>query len=91
MKTEFLVQFESKNLIQNQILELRANAVRRIIATSSRPGKLDAMIRRRFPKRIHIPMIQEEGRRSFLGKEMPGIWDGMRDEEFEYIIEKTDG
>ena len=80
--TEFLVQMDGVGKDQTGILVLGATNV---------PWEIDSALRRRFQKRIYIPLPDEEARKAMFkihfGKEMHEL----TDEDFDYLAKHTEG
>ena len=75
IKTEFLVQMQGVGIDNDQILVLGATNI---------PWGLDAAIRRRFEKRIYIPLPEEEARRRLFELNIGTM---LCDEKSEYLSE----
>jgi SpoVK/Ycf46/Vps4 family AAA+-type ATPase len=85
IKTEFLVQFDGCGTnAEDRIL---------LIGATNRPGEIDEAARRRFRKKLYIPLPDENARKSLLLnllKKQPGSHN-LTDEEITSIVEKTNG
>jgi len=82
VKTEFLVQMQGVGKGSNGILVLGATNV---------PWELDPAIRRRFEKRIYIP-LPDAPARSYMAKlHLGDTPNSLQDPDFESIGERTDG
>jgi len=83
VKTEFLVQMDGVGKTEGQVLVLGATNV---------PWELDAAIRRRFEKRVYIPLPEAEARsymvKLHLGDETPH---NLEDADFDKLGQITEG
>lgn len=83
VKTEFLVQMDGVGKSEGQVLVLGATNV---------PWELDAAIRRRFEKRVYIPLPEADARsymvKIHLGNETPH---NLQDEDFDRLGGITEG
>jgi len=83
VKTEFLVQMQGVGKDDEGILVLGATNI---------PWDLDPAVRRRFQKKIYIPLPEDIARRALfklqLGKETPH---SLTEEEIEYLSSITEG
>merc|ERR1712176_1023992 len=82
VKTEFLVQMDGVGRESSQVLVLGATNV---------PWELDAAIRRRFEKRVYIPLPEAEARSVMLKLHIGDTPHTLTEEEFERTGEITEG
>ena len=83
IKTEFLIQLDGAGTDQN------AKVV--VIGATNRPDELDEAARRRFVKRIYIPLPDAAGRRQLLCTLLKGTAHSLIDENVDMLVEKTVG
>ena len=83
IKTEFLVQLDGAGTDQN------ARIV--VIGATNRPDELDEAARRRFVKRIYVPLPDVAGRRQMIGNLLRGQSHTLNEEDIFMLIEKTNG
>lgn len=82
VKTEFLVQMDGVGKAEGQVLVLGATNV---------PWELDAAIRRRFEKRVYIP-LPEPGARAYMCKlHLGDTPNSLTEDDFESLGELTEG
>ena len=62
VKTEFLVQLDGAGTAEAQAKNVL------VVGATNRPQELDEAARRRFVKRLHIPLPDEEGRTIIIQK-----------------------
>jgi len=82
IKTEFLVQMDGVGKGKGSILVLGATNV---------PWELDAAIRRRFEKRIYIPLPEKHARAVMLKLHIGDTPHTLTDRDFDKLGEKTEG
>jgi vacuolar protein-sorting-associated protein 4 len=82
VKTEFLVQMDGVGASDGQILVLGATNI---------PWELDAAIRRRFEKRVYIPLPEAEARTSMVRLNLGDTPNDLRDKDFDKIGQITVG
>jgi len=82
IKTEFLVQMDGVGNNSNGLLILGATNV---------PWELDAAIRRRFEKRVYIPLPQSEARTFMVRLHLGDTPNSLVDKDFERLGEITKG
>ena len=82
IKTEFLVQMQGVGIDNDGILVLGATNI---------PWGLDAAIRRRFEKRIYIPLPEEEARRRLFELNIGNILGNIKPEDLSELAKKTEG
>ncbi|KAF9976498.1 hypothetical protein BGZ65_007815 [Modicella reniformis] len=83
LKTEFLLQFDGAG----------TNADDRVLVmgATNRPQELDEAARRRFVKRIYIPLPEAETRRALLTKLLSGHDFCLTKNEIQQLVEQTEG
>lgn len=82
IKTEFLVQMQGVNTDNDGILVLGATNI---------PWVLDAAIRRRFEKRIYIPLPEEMARLHIFKLHIGNTPNSLSEDDFRILAKKTDG
>nr|CCA24026.1 vacuolar protein sortingassociating protein putative [Albugo laibachii Nc14] len=82
IKTEFLVQMQGIGTAHDGVLVLGATNV---------PWELDPAIRRRFEKRIHIPLPESKARKELLKLHLGDTPHALEDVDYEQISKQTDG
>jgi len=82
IKTEFLVQMDGVGKNSGNLLILGATNV---------PWELDAAIRRRFEKRVYIPLPEREARTYMARLHLGDTPNSLSDEDFERLGETTTG
>ena len=82
VKTEFLVQMDGVGKAEGQVLVLGATNV---------PWELDAAIRRRFEKRVYIPLPEPEARAYMVKLHLGDTPNDLEEEDFEKLGEITEG
>lgn len=82
VKTEFLVQMDGVGKTEGQILVLGATNI---------PWELDAAIRRRFEKRVYIPLPEAEARSYMIKLHLGDTPNDLEDEDFDSLGELTEG
>ncbi|XP_055337844.1 spastin-like [Paramacrobiotus metropolitanus] len=83
LKTEFLVQFDGVGTTsEDRIL---------VMGATNLPQELDLAALRRFPKRIMIPLPDEEARMGMIKKLVGDHPAALREEDFEEIADMTEG
>jgi vacuolar protein-sorting-associated protein 4 len=82
VKTEFLVQMDGVGKSEAQILVLGATNI---------PWELDAAIRRRFEKRVYIPLPEPEARAFMVKLNLGETPNDLEEEDFERLGEITEG
>jgi vacuolar protein-sorting-associated protein 4 len=85
IKTEFLVQMDGVNGDEE------GNGGVVVLAATNAPWALDPGIRRRFEKRVYIPLPDVNARRSLLSNAIQGIRHTITPAEMETIVQDTDG
>lgn len=82
VKTEFLVQMDGVGKTEGQVLVLGATNV---------PWELDAAIRRRFEKRVYIPLPEAEARTYMVKLHLGDTPNSLKEEDFDKLGEITVG
>ena len=82
IKTEFLVQMQGVGIDNDGILVLGATNI---------PWGLDAAIRRRFEKRIYIPLPEEPPRRRMFEIHIGNTVHALSPNDFNTLAKRTDG
>lgn len=82
IKTEFLVQMQGVGVDNSDILVLGATNI---------PWTLDSAIRRRFEKRIYIPLPEAPARVTMFGLHMGDTPTTLTDKEYRYLADQTKG
>lgn len=82
IKTEFLVQMDGVGNNTNGILVLGATNI---------PWALDSAIRRRFEKRIYIPLPDEKARCEIFKINVDTTPHSLKEEDFRTLAKKTEG
>lgn len=83
MKTEFLVQFDG--------VATGADDRLLIVGATNRPQELDEAARRRFTKRIYVPLPDEIARSQIIKTLMLKAKSGLTEDCINYIVKKTEG
>ncbi|KAF9194353.1 hypothetical protein BGZ51_000103 [Haplosporangium sp. Z 767] len=83
LKTEFLLQFDGAG----------SNSDDRVLVmgATNRPQELDEAARRRFVKRIYIPLPESETRRGLLEKLLDGHAFHLSESEMQKLVHQTEG
>lgn len=81
VKTEFLVQMDGVGKDEGKVLILGATNI---------PWELDAAIRRRFEKRVYIPLPEAEARTAMVRLHLGDTPNNLSDEDFDKIGEITE-
>ncbi|GMI09933.1 hypothetical protein TrLO_g9156 [Triparma laevis f. longispina] len=84
IKTEFLVQMDGvgKGSLENNVLVLGATNV---------PWELDSAIRRRFEKRVYIPLPEESARTYMLKMNVGDTPNDLSEVDYDALGERSDG
>ncbi|KAG9392821.1 fidgetin-like protein [Carpediemonas membranifera] len=79
MKTEFLVQIDGTNSGTESVI---------LLAATNRPSDIDEAARRRFTKRLYVPLPDALGRRSIVANLLPDA--ALTDADRTAIVERTE-
>lgn len=82
MLTEFLVQMQGVGKSMDGVL---------VLAATNTPWEIDAAIRRRFEKRIYIPLPEAPARAKMFQLNLEKTPNNLREEDFKMLGESTDG
>jgi SpoVK/Ycf46/Vps4 family AAA+-type ATPase len=84
IKTEFFVQLDGANTDENASIL--------VIGTTNRPGELDEAARRRFVKRLYVPLPDKVARKELIlrVKQTEGQLE-LNEEDIGKVVEKTKG
>lgn len=83
IKTEFLVQFDGCGTdSEDRIL---------MIGATNRPGEIDEAARRRFRKKLYIPLPEAEGRRTIVKNLLRAQVNDLTEADLDEIVQATDG
>jgi vacuolar protein-sorting-associated protein 4 len=82
VKTEFLVQMQGVGSNNEKVL---------VLGATNLPWALDPAVRRRFEKRIYIPLPDEEARMYLLRTKLKGLDENLTDEDLKFVASKTEG
>lgn len=89
---EFLVQMDGVGKDQTGVLVLGAtNVVCESVKNDRQPWELDAAIRRRFQKRIYIPLPDEVARRTMFKIHFGKEGHTLNEDDFAYLASRTEG
>ncbi|KAJ2500644.1 Fidgetin-like protein 1 [Coemansia sp. RSA 1972] len=83
IKTEFLVQLDGCGTSSDDRIIL--------LGATNRPQELDEAARRRFPKRLYVPLPDPVGRRSIVCNLLRKQVHDLSDTQLDLICDKTDG
>ena len=84
MKTEFLVQLDGVGTCSGDNIL--------ILGATNRPQELDEAARRRFVKRLYVPLPEEDGRRQFMTTFLTReCKHALSEEDINTVVEKTSG
>lgn len=84
IKTEFLVQLDG-------ITATKENGNILVIGATNRPQDLDEAARRRFVKRLYIPLPDDETRRTLLAILLKKNENTVSEEDMEVLTRRTEG
>lgn len=62
-----------------------------VLGATNLPWALDPAVRRRFERRVYIPLPDFEARRYLIKKKLKDLDRKLTDDDFRLIAEKTDG
>ncbi|KAJ2708720.1 Fidgetin-like protein 1, partial [Coemansia spiralis] len=83
IKTEFLVQLDGCGTsAEDRII---------LIGATNRPHELDEAARRRFPKRLYVPLPDRGGRRTIVANLLRKQTHSLADAQLELVCDRTDG
>lgn len=82
MKTEFLVQMDGVGKDNSGVL---------VLAATNLPWSLDPAVRRRFQKRIHIPLPDAEARKQLFRIHLGDLGRGCTDKDIAELARRTEG
>ncbi|CAL1270402.1 unnamed protein product [Larinioides sclopetarius] len=83
LKTEFLVQFDgTKTSSEERVL---------VVGATNRPHELDEAARRRFVKRLYVPLPEEAARRQIIEKLLKAHEHELSENDLQRICDETKG
>lgn len=84
IKTEFLVQMDGvkKGGAESRVL---------VLGATNTPWSLDPAMRRRFEKRIYIPLPEEEARETMFRLNVGKTPHGLNDADFKHLAKRSEG
>lgn len=82
VKTEFLVQMQGVGKQNEQVL---------VLGATNLPWALDPAVRRRFERRVYIPLPDQEARMYLVRNKLKGMDNNLADSDIAQIAAKTDG
>jgi vacuolar protein-sorting-associated protein 4 len=82
VKTEFLVQMQGVGSKNDKVL---------ILGATNLPWALDPAVRRRFERRVYIPLPEVEARDYLIRSKLKGLDKGLTAEDFKNVADKTEG
>jgi vacuolar protein-sorting-associated protein 4 len=82
IKTEFLVQMQGVGKSNDGVL---------VLGATNTPWSLDPAVRRRFEKRIYIPLPDSSARKMIFKIDMSGIPHVLEDADFQFLAENSKG
>ena len=91
LKTEFLVQFDGVSGLQNDQVLIMGIFQLNIVAATNRPQELDEAARRRFTKRIYIPLPEKETRKELFTHLLDKNGQTLSANEISKIVDLTEG
>ncbi|KAJ2002939.1 Fidgetin-like protein 1 [Coemansia thaxteri] len=83
IKTEFLVQLDGCGASRDDRVVL--------VAATNRPHELDEAARRRFPKRLYVPLPDRHARRAIVANLLRDQAHALSDAHVDRICDRTDG
>eukprot|EP00761_Pharyngomonas_kirbyi_P010322 gb/GECH01010342.1/.p1 GENE.gb/GECH01010342.1/~~gb/GECH01010342.1/.p1 ORF type:complete len:337 (+),score=113.43 gb/GECH01010342.1/:1-1011(+) len=82
IKTEILVQLQGITGSSKDVL---------VLAATNLPWELDSAIRRRFEKRIYIPLPNQDARRKIIHQGLNNVEHSVQENTIDWIVEETEG
>lgn len=82
VKTEFLVQMQGVGSKNDKVL---------VLGATNLPWALDPAVRRRFERRVYIPLPDKDARNYLLRNKLKGLEQKFTDADFDKIVDKTEG
>jgi len=82
IKTEFLVQMQGVGKTNDGVL---------VLGATNTPWDLDPAIRRRFEKRIYIPLPHKPARKVIFKVSIGSTPNNLKDKDFDQLADKTEG
>ena len=82
VKTEFLVQMQGVGPDNDRVL---------VLGATNLPWALDPAVRRRFERRVYIPLPESEAREYLIRRKLDSIDKGFSETDYKMIGDKTDG
>nr|ANM86141.1 vacuolar protein sorting-associated protein 4 [Stygiella incarcerata] len=82
IKTEFLIQMQGVGKDSDGIL---------VLAATNLPWAIDSAIRRRFERRLYIPLPEAAARRRMFEIHIGDTPHSLGDEDFDYLADQTEG
>lgn len=82
VKTEFLVQMQGVGSQNEKVL---------VLGATNLPWALDPAVRRRFERRVLIPLPDMEARMYLIRNKLKGLDKNLSDKDIEHIATKTEG
>jgi len=82
IKTEFLVQMQGVGKTNDGVL---------VLGATNTPWDLDPAIRRRFEKRIYIPLPDKPARKVIFKVSIGSTPNNLKDKDFDQLADKTEG
>jgi fidgetin-like protein 1 len=82
LKTEFLVQLDGAATPSDRVL---------IVGATNRPHELDEAARRRFVKKLYIPLPEDAGRRDLVQRLLSKNANSLHGDNIEEIVRRTQG
>ncbi|KAI9031380.1 P-loop containing nucleoside triphosphate hydrolase protein [Hyaloraphidium curvatum] len=83
MKTEFLIQFDGCATSESDRVL--------VIGATNRPGELDDAARRRFRKKLYIPLPNKEARKRLLKNLLLKVPNNLTEQEIDTVCDRTEG
>ncbi|OII74781.1 AAA-family ATPase [Cryptosporidium ubiquitum] len=90
IKTEFLVQMDGVNSNSSNCPNSNFKPIL-VLGTTNIPWEIDSGIRRRFERRIYIPLPDEDSRVLLIKNGLKSINHSLTDEDINYIAKMTHG